>query len=178
MRNPGPARLLPGLVAFAGGIVFAVGLCFSGMTQPAKVIGFLDVSRIGSAERGWDPSLALVMIGAIAVHFAFARRARLGKAPLLAPRNELPTASSLDARLYAGATLFGIGWGIAGFCPGPAVVSVVTGSTPTLVFVAAMLAGMALQGFLGHSRFRARQSPVTIPASRGSSSSSRYHIAP
>ncbi len=136
------STLLPGLVALAGGVVFAVGLCLSGMTQPAKVLGFLDVSRIPSG--GWDPSLAFVMLGAIGVHFAFARRARLGQAPLLAAKNELPKARGLDARLFAGAALFGLGWGIAGFCPGPAVVSLVTGSSPTLVFVAAMIAGMAL----------------------------------
>jgi uncharacterized membrane protein YedE/YeeE len=106
------------------------------------VLGFLDVSRIPSG--GWDPSLAFVMLGAIGVHFAFARRARLGNAPLLAAKNELPAAKGLDARLFAGAALFGIGWGIAGFCPGPAVVSLVTGASPTLVFVAAMVAGMAL----------------------------------
>ncbi len=144
--NARPSQLLPGLVALGGGIVFAFGLCLSGMTQPEKVLGFLDVSRIPSG--GWDPSLAFVMIGAIGVHFAFARRARLGKAPLLAAKNELPTATKglagLDAGLFAGAALFGLGWGIAGFCPGPAVVSLVTGASPTVVFVAAMVAGMAL----------------------------------
>lgn len=124
-------------IALVSGLLFALGLGASGMTQPGKVIGFLDVFG------AWDPSLALVMIGAIAVHVVFARRA-LGHAarPLFAERFLLPTASRVDGRLVAGSALFGLGWGTAGFCPGPAVVSLVTFSPKTLLFVASMLVGM------------------------------------
>jgi uncharacterized membrane protein YedE/YeeE len=124
------------IVAALAGLIFAIGLGLSGMTQPAKVMAFLDV------RGGWDPSLAFVMVGAIAVHFVFARRAVAGGRPLLADRYELPRATKIDGRLLVGALLFGIGWAMAGFCPGPAVVSVVTLAPSTLLFVGAMAAGM------------------------------------
>ncbi len=126
------------LVSFLSGLVFALGLGISGMTQPAKVIGFLDLFG------RWDPSLAFVMGGAIAAHFVFARRAARGGAPRLAPRFELPLQTDIDARLVVGAALFGVGWGLSGLCPGPAVVSSVAGAPGTLVFVAAMLASIFL----------------------------------
>ena len=126
-------------VAFVSGVLFAVGLALSGMTQPSKVIAFLDV--LGA----WDPSLAFVMVGAIAVHMAFARRATRATArPVLAERFMLPTSTGIDGNLVTGAALFGLGWGAAGFCPGPALVSLVSLSWPTVLFVAAMLAGMVL----------------------------------
>lgn len=126
-------------VTFVSGVLFALGLALSGMTQPSKVIAFLDV--LGA----WDPSLAFVMVGAIAVHFAFARSAtRPAARPILAKRFLLPTSTRVDRKLVTGAALFGLGWGAAGFCPGPALVSLVSFSWPTVLFVAAMLAGMVL----------------------------------
>jgi uncharacterized membrane protein YedE/YeeE len=124
------------IVAALAGLIFALGLGLSGMTQPAKVMAVLDV------RGGWDPSLAFVMMGAIAVHFVFARRAVAGGRPVLADRYELPHAAKVDGRLLVGALLFGIGWAMAGFCPGPAVVSLVTLAPSTLLFVGAMAAGM------------------------------------
>jgi len=118
--------------------VFAIGLGTAGMTQPAKVAAFLDVTG------HWDPSLALVMVGAISVHFLLLRTKR--ERPRFAETFKVPSATRVDARLLAGAALFGIGWGIAGFCPGPAVVSVVTGAPDVLGFVVAMLAGMFVYG--------------------------------
>lgn len=125
------------LVALASGVIFAVGLGLGGMTQPAKVIGFLDVFG------AWDPTLAFVMLGAVIVHMPFAIRARRPEArPALAPRFVLPTKTRIDGRLVLGAVLFGIGWGAAGFCPGPSVVALVALSPSTWLFVAAMLLGM------------------------------------
>ena len=125
------------VVAFVAGLTFAIGLGISGMTQPAKVIAFLDVA--GS----WDPSLAFVMLGAIGVHLVFARRVQSGGAPRFASAFLLPLTTEIDRRLMLGAALFGVGWGIAGFCPGPAIVSVVTLAPTAIAFVAAMLVGMA-----------------------------------
>jgi uncharacterized membrane protein YedE/YeeE len=135
---------LVALVAFAAGLVFAIGLAFSGMTQPSKVIAFLDVFG------AWDPSLAFVMGGAIAVHALFAWRANpsRARAPRLAARFAVPEARGVDGRLLAGAALFGVGWGIAGYCPGPAVVSIVTLAPETLGFVGAMVAGMMAYALL------------------------------
>lgn len=114
--------------AFVSGLIFGLGLLISGMSDPGKVIGFLDVAG------NWDPSLAFVMAGAILVgFFAFGRMRR--QAP---PRREL------DARLVAGSIVFGIGWGLAGFCPGPALVDFGAGIDKATVFVVAMLAGMLL----------------------------------
>src|SRR5205814_4786670 len=104
-------------VSFAAGVIFAVGLGLSGMTQPAKVLGFLDVAG------AWDPSLALVMVGAIAVGaVAFAVAGRL-TATLLGTPMALPTGRGIDRRLVLGSLAFGVGWGLAGFCPGPALVA-------------------------------------------------------
>jgi uncharacterized membrane protein YedE/YeeE len=125
-----------GVVAFVSGVVFAVGLAISGMTKPSKVIDFLDFT--GS----WDPSLAFVMVGAIGVHVYFARHALGMRAPLLADRFDLSTKRGLDARLVGGAALFGVGWGLGGYCPGPAFVSLASGATSAFVFVGAMLAGL------------------------------------
>jgi uncharacterized protein len=126
------------LVSFLAGLVFAIGLGVAGMTQPAKVFGFLDFFG------AWDPSLVLVMGGAIAAHLLFARRAVAGGQPRFAPRFELPTRKDLDARLIGGAAIFGIGWAMAGLCPGPAVVSLVRGTPTTIAFVLAMLSTIAL----------------------------------
>ena len=128
-----------GAASFVAGLLFAIGLGVGGMTQPGKVLAFLDVAG------RWDPSLAFVMAGAIAVYAPVARWALRRPAPFCAERFRVPTRRDLDARLVAGALLFGIGWGLAGYCPGPAVVSLAAASSGTVIFVAAMLAGMALE---------------------------------
>lgn len=125
-------------IALVSGLLFGLGLAISGMANPAKVLAFLDVA--GS----WDPTLALVMLGALAVtmpasHFVLKRRQ-----PWLALAFALPTRTDLDARLLFGAALFGIGWGLAGLCPGPAVIALVTGHASVYAFVAAMLVGFVV----------------------------------
>lgn len=129
------------LMSLIAGLVFGIGLIVSGMADPAKVLGFLDLAG------AWDPSLALVMVGAIAVGvvgFAAAKRRRQS---LLGLPMQLPTAGTVDRRLVAGGLMFGIGWGLAGFCPGPALVALGMGSAKAVVFVLAMLAGMAVHAF-------------------------------
>jgi uncharacterized protein len=124
------------LFALAAGLVFGAGLILSGMTDPGKVIGFLDVA--GS----WDPSLAFVMVGAILVgFFAFRAAGRRGRT-FVGGALHLPNRRDIDLRLVLGSVAFGIGWGLAGFCPGPALVSFASGVDQAAVFVAAMLAGM------------------------------------
>jgi hypothetical protein len=108
------------------------------MTQPAKVTAFLDFTG------DWDPSLACVMIGAILVHTVLYRLIRRRPSPLFVTAFSLPTRTDIDARLVAGAALFGIGWGLGGFCPGPAVTSLASGHASVVIFVAAMVAGMYL----------------------------------
>jgi len=130
------------LAAFFCGLIFAFGLGLSGMTQPAKVVGFLDFTG------AWDPSLAMVMIGAIAVHSLSYRSIVRRPSPLLAESFRLPSASAIDHRLLVGAALFGVGWGLVGYCPGPAVTAVGGASRPALLFVPAMMAGIALYHFL------------------------------
>ena len=127
------------LSAFACGFVFAIGLVVGGMTQPGKVIGFLDVFG------AWDPSLAFVMGGAVATHALLRPLVMRRGAPVFAARFSLPTLTAIDGRLLAGATLFGVGWGIAGFCPGPAIVATGAGAKRAILFAVAMLAGMFLQ---------------------------------
>jgi uncharacterized membrane protein YedE/YeeE len=129
------------VVAFASGLLFAVGLGIAGMTQPSRVIGFLDVFG------AWDPSLALVMAGAIAVYMPVF----WGTRRVLAQRLHLPTRKDVDVRLVAGAAMFGVGWGLAGYCPGPALVSLATLTAPALAFGVAMLAGMRLHRRLARS---------------------------
>lgn len=127
--------------ALLSGLLFAVGLALAGMTQPAKVIAFLDVTGAWGA---WDPSLAMVMIGAIAVYMPLYRWAMRLQAPLLAPRFALPTRRDIDVRLVVGAAIFGAGWGLAGYCPGPALASLGSARAAPVVFVLAMLAGMVV----------------------------------
>lgn len=132
---------MPNLFAFAAGLLFAVGLGVAGMTQPSRVLGFLDV--LGP----WDPSLAFVMAGAIAVYmpvFWWARR-------VLPRRLQLPTRNRIDVPLVVGSAMFGVGWGLAGYCPGPALVSLATLTGPALAFGAAMLVGMRLHRMLERS---------------------------
>ena len=130
---------MSGLVSFLAGLVFAIGLGVGGMTQPAKVLAFLDVTG------RWDPSLALVMAGAIAVYAPVSYWALRRPAPLFASRFQVPTRRDLDASLIGGAVLFGLGWGLAGYCPGPALVSLAAGASGVVLFVAALLAGMGLE---------------------------------
>ncbi|MEW6637604.1 MAG: DUF6691 family protein [Actinomycetota bacterium] len=134
------------LVALLSGVLFGLGLAVSGMINPAKVIGFLDVAG------DWDPTLALVMGGALLVTTPFFRLVLKRPRPVLADRFRLPTKSDLDGRLLGGAALFGVGWGLGGFCPGPAVAALApafaTGLMPVFAFVGAMLAGMALYKLL------------------------------
>jgi len=135
------------LAAFAAGLVFGLGLIVSGMTNPAKVIGFLDIAG------AWDPSLAFVMAGAIAVGFLAFAVARKRTTTFLGGALQLPQARDIDTRLVGGAIVFGIGWGLAGFCPGPALVAFGGGQDKAAVFVVAMLAGMLL--FTLAERYRA-----------------------
>ena len=120
------------------GLVFGLGLIVSGMANPAKVLGFLDLTG------AWDPSLALVMAGAIAVSFFAFLFARNRTRSLIGADMKLPGARHIDRRLVVGSTLFGIGWGVAGFCPGPGLVALGMGEVKALVFVAAMLVGMVV----------------------------------
>jgi uncharacterized membrane protein YedE/YeeE len=142
-----------GLVGLAAGVLLGFGLVLGGMTRPSKVIGFLDFGG------DWDPSLACVMLGAVSVHFLGYRVAHGRAAPLLADEFALPTRRQMDARLILGAAVFGIGWGLAGYCPGPGLVSLGAGSLGALVFVATMLVGMLAtaraereSGASGHAR--------------------------
>jgi hypothetical protein len=124
------------VTSFGCGLIFGLGLLISGMTEPDKVLGFLDFFG------AWDATLALVMAGAVAVGSAGFALARRRKAPLLASAFAWPSRSEIDAPLLVGSVLFGIGWGLAGICPGPALVNLEGLSPPIIAFVAAMVAGM------------------------------------
>ncbi len=133
------------LFALLSGALFAVGLVVSGMTQPPKVIGFLNVGGLFAPARfgAWDASLAFVMGGALLVTLvAFAVTPRKGNKPWAAPRFELPTRKNIDGKLVVGAALFGVGWGLVGYCPGPALASLLYGGVDVAVFVAALALGM------------------------------------
>jgi len=141
------------LASFVSGVLFAVGLGVGGMTKPAKVTAFLDFFG------DWDPSLAFVMIGAILMHAVLYRLIRRRPAPLFASAFSIPTRTDIDTRLVGGAALFGIGWGLGGFCPGPAVTSLASGRTSVMIFVVSMLVGMAL--YKGMESLRRRQAPAS-----------------
>ncbi|MFJ3317859.1 DUF6691 family protein [Herbaspirillum huttiense] len=141
-------RLLRNLAALGAGLLFGLGLIVSGMADPAKVLGFLDLAG------QWDPSLALVMGGAIAIGLPAFTLARKRQRTLLGEPMQLPTARTIDRRLVLGSLLFGVGWGIAGICPGPALVLLGMASGKGLAFVLAMLAGMLL--FRWNERFWAK----------------------
>jgi len=126
------------LIAFASGLIFGIGLIASGMTDPAKIQNFLDLAG------AWDPSLVLVMGGAIAVAVVGFTVARRRTRSWTGEAMELPDLQAIDRRLVGGGVLFGIGWGIGGFCPGSALVALARGWWPAALFVAAMLAGMAI----------------------------------
>ena len=126
------------LAEFGVGLLFGLGLILAGMTDPSKVLGFLDLAGL------WDPSLAFVMGGAILVSLGAFTLAKKRTTSFLGGAMQLPTSRDIDKRLVTGSLLFGAGWGLAGFCPGPALVSVGTGNPKAVVIVLAMLAGMAL----------------------------------
>jgi uncharacterized protein len=137
---------MPIFASFVCGLVFGCGLTVSSMIQPAKVLGFLDVFRSGD----WDPSLAVVMAAGLAVAsigYAFARR----RSPLFEKESLWPTKKDIDQSLLFGALLFGVGWGLVGLCPGPAVANLATLSLPVIIFVIAMALGM-----LAHDLWPAR----------------------
>lgn len=145
-------RIVTALVA---GVLFGLGLGVSGMVRPTKVLAFLDVAG------PWDPSLAFVMVGAIAVHAVAVVIARRRHAPLGASHFHWPPRTAVDARLVGGAALFGVGWGLGGFCPGPALTSAASGSAPSLVFVVAMVIGMVI-----HDARRPRIAAAPVPEQR------------
>lgn len=128
-------RIITSLIA---GLVFGIGLIISGMTNPAKVLGFLDLAGL------WDPSLALVMGGAIAVGVVAFQIARKRSKSLLGDPMRLPSATQVDRRLLLGGLAFGVGWGLAGFCPGPALASLAVGGTKPAIFTVAMIGGMVI----------------------------------
>ncbi|MCW5700844.1 MAG: YeeE/YedE family protein [Rhodospirillales bacterium] len=130
------------IAALIAGLLFGCGLTVSQMINPKKVLDFLDFGGIPTGT--WDPSLALVMAGALAVTLIGYAIALRREAPVLEPRFALPTKRELDTPLIAGAGLFGIGWGLGGFCPGPAISALHLGIAKPLIFVSSMLAGMAL----------------------------------
>ena len=144
------------LVQFAIGLVFGLGLVIAGMSDPAKVQNFLDIGAIPTG--GWDPSLAFVMAGAIAVTFIGFRLVLRRPQPIFGGKFHLPTATDIDARIIAGPAIFGIGWGLAGFCPGPAFTALTTGGSAALIFVATMLVGM------GGARWLANRPATLVPA--------------
>jgi uncharacterized membrane protein YedE/YeeE len=128
------------LVQFVIGLVFGLGLVIAGMSDPAKVLNFLDLAAIPTG--GWDPSLAFVMAGAIAVTFIGFKLVLRRAQPIFGGKFHMPAATEIDARIVAGPAIFGIGWGLAGFCPGPAFTALTTGGNAALMFVLAMLVGM------------------------------------
>jgi uncharacterized membrane protein YedE/YeeE len=147
------------LASLLAGLVFGLGLIVSGMANPAKVLGFLDITGT------WDPSLAFVMAGAIAVGMVAFMVARRRTVSFLGAEMRLPSARHIDRRLVAGSVLFGIGWGIAGFCPGPGLVALGMGEVKALVFVAAMLVGMgAFELFERRKRLPVPYEPAQRPA--------------
>lgn len=143
--------MLSGIVAFISGLIFGVGLLLSGMGNPAKVLGFLDLAG------KWNPSLALVMAGAIAVASVGFSMAKNRTFSLLKLPMQLPTEWRIDRRLILGSALFGIGWGLAGICPGPALVLLGTGSSKGAMFVLSMIAGMAIFEFVVQSSSTSKQ---------------------
>lgn len=125
-------------VALFSGILFGVGLALSGMVNPAKVVGFLDFAG------DWDPTLAFVMVGALLVSIPAFRWILSRPRPILEGSFDLPKKTAVDGRLLGGAALFGVGWGLSGFCPGPAVATLTSGIPSVFVFMTAMIAGMAI----------------------------------
>jgi hypothetical protein len=144
------------LASLLCGFIFGWGLFLSGMIRPDKILNFLDVLAIPSG--GWDPSLAVVMAAALIVTFIGYRFARPHK-PVFAAANQWPTQTKIDPSLVAGSVLFGVGWGLVGLCPGPAIENLASLSTPVIVFVVAMAVG-ALAHDVGYARGSAHTAPT------------------
>lgn len=149
------------LLQFVIGLIFGLGLIVSGMSDPAKVLNFLDVAAIPAGT--WDASLAFVMAGAIVVTFAGFKFALRRSQPVFSEKFYLPTREDIDARIVAGPAIFGIGWGLSGFCPGPAITALGFGTKAAVIFVVAMLAGMWLARFIAN---RPSMSGIVTPADR------------
>jgi uncharacterized membrane protein YedE/YeeE len=149
-----------GLLAYVAGLVFSLGLGLSGMTQPAKVIGFLDFAG------RWDPSLLVVMAGAVGVYAVGSRLVLRRPRPVLDTRFHVPPLVRVEPKELLGAAVFGVGWGLGGYCPGPAIVSMATGAAPVFVFVAAMVAGMAGHDALTRLRRASENTASARPLSR------------
>lgn len=143
------------VVAFTVGIAFALGLGIGGMTQPARVQAFLDVTG------AWDPSLAFVMLGAVALYGAAFPAVMRRERPVFAATFGVPTRRDVDARLVGGALVFGVGWGLAGLCPGPALTALASGEPRVLLFVAAMVTGIAAHQLLERRATTRVRAPVT-----------------
>lgn len=137
------------LIALLAGLLFGIGLIIAGMTDPANVIGFLDIAG------RWNPSLAFVMVGGIVVAALAFRFAATQTQSLFGGTFRAPTATQIDLRLVLGGLMFGIGWGLAGYCPGPALASIAVGGSKPIVFTLAMLAGMAVFELLEFARNKA-----------------------
>ena len=152
---------MPVLVQFVIGLIFGLGLLVSGMSDPAKVLNFLDLGGIRAGT--WDPSLAFVMAGAVAVTFIGYKFVLKRPQPIFAERFYLPGTADLDLRIILGPAIFGVGWGLVGFCPGPALTALGFGAPTALLFVAAMLAGMVLARWVAN---RPSLSGLATPADR------------
>ena len=150
---------MPMLTAFLAGLLFGGGLILSGMSNPAKVLAFLDIAG------HWDPSLLFVMVGAILVAAIAFRIGGARARTVFGGAIHLPGARRIDARLLLGSATFGVGWGLAGYCPGPALASLGVGGWPTLLFVAAMLAGMTLFEVVERIAARRAAPPAVTEAS-------------
>lgn len=138
-------------LGFVAGLTFGLGLILSGMADPAKVLNFLDIFGV------WDPSLAFVMGGASITAFVGYRLVWQQESPLVGPRFDIPSDTAIDAPLLTGAAIFGIGWGLGGFCPGPAWTALAIGAPGTLIFIPAMLTGIFIGGaFKSSSLFTAK----------------------
>jgi uncharacterized membrane protein YedE/YeeE len=149
------------IAALVCGLIFGAGLLISGMVQPAKVLGFLDVFG------AWDPSLAVVMTAALAVSIPGFTLAKRRARPILSTQSLWPTKMDIDGSLVIGSALFGIGWGLVGLCPGPALENLVTLSPGVIVFVVTMAGGMALYDFWEKSRSQLRHEKTLAPATDG-----------
>ena len=141
------------LASLASGVLFAVGLGVSGMTRPSKVAGFLDLFG------AWDPSLAFVMVGAIAVYAVAFRVITRSKAPWFDGKFHIPRRADIDRPLLLGAAIFGVGWGLGGYCPGPGLVSAASGALPAALFCVGMVLGVRGEGWVRGRASRARAAP-------------------
>ena len=149
------------LLQFVIGLIFGLGLILSGMANPAKVLNFLDFAAIPSGT--WDASLAFVMAGAIAVTFVGYKFVLRRSQPVFGEKFYLPTREDIDARVIAGPAIFGIGWGLSGFCPGPAITALGFGTRAAVIFAVAMVAGMWLARTIAN---RPSMSGIVTPADR------------